>query len=373
MESRQFKKKLTAILSADVEGYSRLMSLDENETVSTLKAYREKISRLIQKYNGRVIDSPGDNILAEFVSAVEAVGCALNIQEEIKKNNEERPPDRQMVFRIGVNLGDVIEDGGRIYGDGVNIAARLESLSLSGGVFISGNTYEQIQNMLTVGCEFLGEQTVKNIPNPIAVYRIWADPSATDCTVKTTEQVKSRKTYLTLTAALLFLFIAVVAILNHSKLTPFLEMGEDKLSTPSDPSPGKASIAVLPFDNLSGDPEQEYFSDGMTNDIITDLSKFKEIAVTASNTVFKYKGKSPNLRELGRELNVKYILEGSIQKSGENVRINAQLIDAATGYHIWADRFNRKISDIFGLQDEIIEIIVRKLELKVYKSELRRR
>ena len=370
MESHQFKRKLTAILSADVEGYSRLMSLDDTETVSTLKAYREKISDLIRQYNGRVIDYPGDNILAEFVSAVEAVRCALTIQEEIKKTNVERPLDRQMVFRIGVNLGDVIEDDGRIYGDGVNIAARLEGLAEGGGICISGNTYEQIQNKITVGCEFIGKKTVKNIPNPIAVYKIWNDPSAIDCAIDTTEPVKPNKKYLTITAAVLFLIVAAAALMNLSKLPAFLQMGDVGARTPSDTSPSKATIAVLPFVNLSKDPEQEYFSDGITNDIITDLSKFREIAVTASTTVFKYKGKSPDIREVGRELNVKYILEGSIQKSGEHVRINAQLIDAATGNHIWADRFNRKISNIFGLQDEILEIIVRKLELKVYQSEL---
>ena len=193
MPQRQFKRKLTAILSADVEGYSRLMSLDDAETVNTLKSYREKINHQVQINHGRVIDSPGDNILAEFASAVDAVKCALEIQDELKKSNAALPDDRKMVFRIGVNLGDVIEDADRIYGDGVNIAARLEGLAKGGGICISGNTYEQIQNKIPVGCEFIGKQTVKNIPNPVSAYRIWKDPDATACTVNMAVPRKSKK------------------------------------------------------------------------------------------------------------------------------------------------------------------------------------
>jgi adenylate cyclase len=369
MPDRQFKRKLTAILSADVEGYSRLMTLDETETVKTLKACRGIISRLILNHHGRVVDSPGDNILAEFVSVVEAVKCSLEIQDEIKKSNDVLPSDRQMVFRIGVNLGDVIEDGARIYGDGVNIAARLEGLAKGGGICISGNTYEQIQNKVPVGCKFIGKQTIKNIANPVPVYRIWKDPNALVCTVGSAVQPKPKKTYLTAAAAIV-LIAAVAVIMNYTKILTFLQAGDDVSRRHPNLSPAKPTIAVLPFENLSNDPDQEYFSDGITNDIITDLSKFRELAVTASNTVFKYKGKSPNIKELGNELNANYILEGSIQKAGDHVRINAQLIDTATGNHIWAHRFNRKIEDVFELQDEIIETIVRKLALKVHQSEL---
>jgi adenylate cyclase len=370
MPDRQFKRKLTAILSADVEGYSRLMTLDETETVKALKARRGIISRLIVNHNGRVVDSPGDNILAEFISVVDAVKCSLEIQDEIKKSNDALPPDRQMFFRIGVNIGDVIEDGPRIYGDGVNIASRLEGLAKGGGICISGNTYEQIQNKIPLGCEFIGKQTVKNIAKPVHVYRIWKDPNATVYTVDTTMQGKPIKTYLTAAAAAIVLIAAIAVFMNHTKILTFLPMGDDVVrSHPNLPS-ANPTIAVLPFENLSNDPDQEYFSDGITNDIITDLSKFRELAVTASNTVFKYKGKSPNIKELGNKLNAKYVLEGSIQKAGDRVRINAQLIDTATGNHIWAHRFNRKIEDIFELQDEIIETIVRKLALKVHQSEL---
>jgi adenylate cyclase len=310
--------------------------------------------------------------LAEFVSVVDAVECSLEIQDEIKKSNDARPSDRQMVFRIGVNLGDVIEDGERIYGDGVNIAARLEGLAKGGGICISGNTYEQIQNKVPAGCEFIGKQTVKNIANPVAVYRIWKDPDATVCTVVPAVQPKPKIKYLIAAAAAIVLIAAVAALMNHSKISTFLPTGDDIARPQPNLSPAKPTIAVLPFDNLSDDLDQEYFSDGITNDIITDLSKFRELAVTASNTVFKYKGKSPNIKELGNKLNAKYILEGSIQKAGDHVRINAQLIDTASGNHIWAHRFNRKIEDIFELQDEIIETIVRKLALKVHQSELDR-
>ena len=222
MPDRQFNRKLTAILSADVEGYSRLMSLDDAETVNTLKFYREKISHRVQAHRGRVIDSPGDNILAEFISAVDAVQCALEIQDEIKKYNAALPDDRNMVFRIGVNLGDVIADGDRIYGDGVNIAARLEGLATGGGICISGNTYEQIQNKVPVGCEFIGNQAVKNIPNPVPAYRIWKDPDATACTVNLTRLQKSKKTVLTVMAAVVILLVGGTVLMKYSPLRPLL-------------------------------------------------------------------------------------------------------------------------------------------------------
>ena len=369
MSDRQFKRKLTAILSADVEGYSRLMSLDDAETVNTLKSYREKINHQVQTHRGRVIDSPGDNLLAEFISVVDAVKCALEIQDEIKKCNASLPDDRKMVFRIGVNLGDVIADGDRIYGDGVNIAAHLEGLAKGGGICISGNTYEQIQNIIPVGCEFIGKQTVKNITTPIPAYRIWKDPDATTCTAYVAVQRKSKKTALTLAAAVIILLCGGAAFMKYSPTSTSPPPGDDAARSLENLSHAKTSIAVLPFANLSNDADQEYFSDGITQDIITDLSKFRELAVTASTTVFKYKGNTPDIKELGDKLNVKYILEGSVQKAGDQVRINAQLIDTASGNHIWAQRFDRQIEDIFELQDEIIETTVKKLAVKVDQSE----
>lgn len=368
MSEHQFKRKLTAILSADVEGYSRLMSLDDSETVNTLKTYREKISHRVKTNRGRVIDSPGDNLLAEFVSVVDAVNCALEIQDEIKKCNASLPDERKMVFRIGVNLGDVIEDGDRIYGDGVNIAARLEGLAKSGGICISGNTYEQIQNKVPVGCEFIGNQAVKNITNPFPAYRIWKDPDATVCTVNIAEQRKSKKTVLAL-AAVAVIILGGAVFMKYQPTSTSHPPRDDVARSLDNLSPAKPSIAVLPFANLSNDADQEYFSDGITQDIITDLSKFRELAVTASTTVFEYKGRSPSIKELGNELNVKYILEGSVQKAGNQVRINAQLIDTASGNHIWAQRFSRPYEDIFELQDEIIETTVRKLAVKVHQTE----
>ena len=371
INKQEYKRKLAAILSADVEGYSRLMSQDETATVNTLKAYKGIIRRLVLSHNGRVVDSPGDNILAEFASVVDAVRCALEIQNEIKKSNAALPQDRKMLFRIGVNLGDVIEDGARIYGDGVNIAARVEGLAKGGGICISGNTYDQIQNKIPVGCEFIGKQTVKNIAAPIPIYRIWQDSNATGCKVETALPPKPRKKiYVTAAAAAAFVLIAAVALfLNHTESLTFRPTGDDVTGPYPKLSPAKPTIAVLPFENLSKDADQEYFSDGITNDIITDLSKFRELAVTASKTVFKFKGKSIDVRELGRDLNVDYVIEGSVQKAGSRVRINAQLIDASSGNHIWADRYDRKITDIFELQDEIIETVVRKLALKVDETE----
>ena len=356
-------------MSADVEGYSRLMSLDETDTVNTLKSYREKISRSVLSHYGRVVDSPGDNILAEFVSAVDAVKCALEIQDEIKECNASLPNDRKMVFRIGINLGDVIADGDRIYGDGVNIAARLEGLATGGGICISGNTYEQIQNKVPVGCEFIGKQSVKNITNPVPAYRIWKDPDATACTVNIAGERKSKKTVLTVATVAVILLGGGALFMKYQPTSTSHPPRDDVARSLENLSPDKPSIAVLPFANLSNDADQEYFSDGITQDIITDLSKFRELAVTASTTVFEYKGKSPSIKELGDELNVKYILEGSVQKAGNQVRINAQLIDTATGNHIWAQRFSRPYEDIFELQDEIIETTVRKLAVKVHQTE----
>jgi adenylate cyclase len=369
MSDSQFKRKLAAILSADVEGYSRLMSLDDADTVNTLKSYREKISRSVLSHYGRVVDSPGDNMLAEFVSAVDAVKCALEIQEEIKKCNTSLPNDRKMVFRIGINLGDVIADGDRIYGDGVNIAARLEGLATGGGICISGNTYEQIQNKVPVGCEFIGKQSVKNITNPVPTYRIWKDPDATTCTVHVAVRRKSKKALLTAAAVAVIILVGGIVFMKYQPTSTSHPPRDDVTRSLENPSPDKPSIAVLPFANLSNDADQEYFSDGITQDIITDLSKFRKLAVTASTTVFEYKGKSPSIRELANELNVKYILEGSVQKAGNQVRINAQLIDTATGNHIWAQRFSRPYEDIFDLQDEIIERTVRKLAVKVDQTE----
>jgi adenylate cyclase len=364
-----FKRKLTAILSADAEGYSRLMGEDEDRTVRTLKTNRELLANLIKKHNGRVIDSPGDNLLAEFGSVVDAVRCAVEIQEEIKERNADVPENHRMEFRIGVNLGDVIEDENRIYGDGVNIAARLEGLADGGGICISGRVYKQVNNKLTLGYEYLGERTVKNIAEPIKVYRVLIEPDAVGKVIgEKRTRLKGRQRAVVAIIAMLVV-AATVVVLNFYWRSAPLEEKTGSIAKTTTPLAERASIAVLPFKNLSDDTEQEYFSDGITNDIITDLSKFREMLVIASNTVFTYKGKPVKAKEVSRELGVRYVLEGSVQKLSHKVRINAQLIDATTEHHLWAERFDRDLNDIFAVQNEIVQTIVTTLAIKVGKAE----
>jgi adenylate cyclase len=314
MTEQGFKRKLTAILSADVKGYSRLMGNDEEATVRTLTAYRSAIADLVRQFRGRVVDAPGDNIMADFTSVVDAIKCSVEIQRELAERNAALPRHRKMDFRIGINLGDVIEDEGRIYGDGVNIAARVESLSEAGGISISGSVYDHVENKLDYEYEYMGEKSVKNIQKPIRLYRVRAE--AND---------------------------------NVLDLTKELEL------------PDKPSIAVLPFDNMSGDAGQDFFSDGLTEQIITGISKVKDLFVIARNSSFTYKGKAVNVRQVARELGVGYVLEGSVQKSGTRVRINAQLIDAQTGHHIWAESYDRILEDIFAVQDDITIKVVEAL------------
>jgi len=322
MTNESFKRKLTAILSADVEGYSRLMGEDEDATIRTLTTYRELMSTLIQKHRGRVVDSPGDNLLAEFLSVVDAVRCAVEIQEELRVRNAELPENRRMEFRIGINLGDVVQEGERIYGDGVNITARVEGLAEGGGICISGTAYDQVENKLRLEYEYLGEQKVKNITRPVRLYRVRMESNA-----------------------------------GVSKVSRTLQL------------PDKPSIAVLPFVNMSGDPEQEYFSDGITEEIITGLSKIPEMFVIARNSSFTYKGKSVKVQQIGKELGVKYLLEGSVRKAGSRVRITAQLIDTQKDHHLWAERYDRGLKDIFAIQDEITTEIMRAMQVTLTEGE----
>lgn len=373
MAAQDFKRRLTAILSADAKGYSRLMGTDEVTTVKTLKIFRQLMAELIYNHRGRVVDSPGDNLLAEFQSVVDAVQCAINIQEALKIQNEKFSDEKKMEFRIGVNLGDVIFDEDRIYGDGVNIAARLEGLANGGGICISGSAYEHVGNKIPMGCEYIGEYSVKNISKPVKVYKVWMDTEATECRNGTIEKRRSVNRIASIAAAATLLLVVVAIIPWSYKPTLFLTRSKDAASQKVEhPFHNKPSIAVLPFKNLSNDSTQEYFSDGITNDLITDLSKFRDLIVLANHKVFKYKGERVDLVKVGQELGARYILYGSVQKSGKQVRINAQLIDAATAQNIWADRYDRKIKDIFELQDEIIETVVRKLALKVDEAERER-
>jgi adenylate cyclase len=321
MNTQEFKRKLTAVFSADVAGYSRLMGEDEASTVKILEAYKQVMFSLIEQHRGRVVDSPGDNILAEFASVVDTVQCAVAAQNEFKARNAELPENRRMEFRIGINLGDVIGKEGRIYGDGVNIAARLEGLAEAGGICISGSAYEQIEGKVPFAFEYMGEQTVKNITKPVRVFRALIG----------TERVAQKSVELKL--------------------------------------PDKPSIAVLPFVNMSADPQQEYFCDGITEEIITGLSKISGLFVIARNSSFAYKGKSLKIQQVGRELGVRYVLEGSVRRSGNRVRITAQLIDASIGHHLWSERYDRVLKDIFAIQDEITTEIMRVMQVKLTEGE----
>ena len=368
MSPRAYTRKLAAILSADVKGYSRLMGEDEAATVSTLTEYRKVMEGLIREYRGRVVDSPGDNLLAEFPSAVEAVNCAWRIQKEILQKNKSLSEGRRMMFRIGVNLGDIIEDEGRIYGDGVNIAARLEGLAEAGDICISGTVYDQVKQKVPLQFVYLGEQQVKNIQGTVRTYRV-AKPFEDGRQTAKVEISKRPSWRRTLPVLGLFLLLAASAAGLLKFLASRTQPGESPGPEQTQALSAKPSIAVLPFANLSQDPQQEYFSDGITNDIITDLSKFRSLMVLAANTVFTFKGKAVRAEKIGRELGVRYVVEGSVQKAGDRVRINVQLIDAGEGHHLWAERYDRSLEDLFAVQNEIIQKVVTALAIKIDAAE----
>jgi TolB-like protein len=315
MAEETVTRKLTAILYADVAGYSRLTGEDEVGTHKQLSAGLDLISGAIKAKGGNVVHYAGDAVLADFGSVVAAVDCAVSIQRQLAECTAQVPDDKRLQFRIGVNLGEVIVDRDDIYGDGVNIAARLEGLAEPGGICISGRVYEQVENKLDVGYEYLGEREVKNIKKPVRVFRVKTDDGG-------------------------------------ARREGPGAAGQDLAL------PDKPSIAVLPFDNMSGDPEQEYFADGMAEDIITALSRMPWFFVIARNTTFTYKDRAVDVKQVARELGVQYVLEGSVRKGGTRLRITAQLIDAMTGNHVWAERYDREIADIFAVQDEVTEAIV---------------
>jgi adenylate cyclase len=359
--ARSVERKLAAILSADVEGYSRLMGQDEVATVETITAYREVIASAVARRAGRVVDAPGDNVLAEFASVVDAVQSAVDIQRELQARNEALPASRQMRFRIGINLGDVIVEGDRLYGDGVNIAARMESLAEGGGVCLSGTAYDQVEGKLPLGYEYLGEHTVKNIARPVRVYRARLEPGAASRAPRGRRSGRRRLATVAALAAVL-LVLGVAGGLGWFWL--WAPASSSGLALPNRPS-----VAVLPFANLSRDPAQEYFSDGVTEDLITGLSKVSGLFVIARNSVFTYKGRAVKIGDVGRDLGVRYVLEGSVQRSGDRVRITAQLVDAATGYHLWAERYDREFRDIFAVQDDVTQRIVGALAVRLSEGE----
>ena len=369
MTIQEVKRKLAAILSADVKGYSRLMGEDEEGTIRTLNTYKEAVSNLIQQQRGRVVDAPGDNVLAEFGSVVDAVRCAVDIQKELKNRNAQLAENRRMEFRIGVNLGDVIEEEGKIFGDGVNIGARMETLSEAGGVCISGSAYDFVGKKLSLGYEYLGEHTVKNIEKPIRVYRVLMEPEATG---KVIGEKKAKKRQWQMAA---FVVIAILVVVAASiaiwkfyvrPSAPLEVAAKEKMAYPL---PDVPSIAVMPFVNMSGDPKQEFLSDGITENIITALSKVPRLFVISRQSTFFYKGKPVKVKQVSEEFGVRYVLEGSVQRSTDRIRINAQLIDALTGRHIWAERYDRDLKDIFAVQDEITMKVLTAAQVKLKVGE----
>ncbi|PYN12085.1 MAG: adenylate/guanylate cyclase domain-containing protein, partial [Candidatus Rokuibacteriota bacterium] len=336
MGGRSIERRLAAILSADVEGYSRLMGDDEVATVRAITEYRAVIASTVTGHGGRVVDAPGDNVLAEFSSVVDAVQCAVDIQRQLEARNAELPPSRRMRFRIGINLGDVIIEGERLYGDGVNIAARLEALAEPNGICISQTVYEQVRDKLPYPFEDLGHQNVKNIARPLHAFALRS---------------------------------AVIAAL------PLSDAVRLRHEVTSGPLPGRAprlSIVVLPFANLSNDRDQQYLADGMTDDVTTDLSRIAGMVVISRNTAFTYRDKPIDTKQIGRELSVRYVLQGSVRRAGSQVRVNTQLIDAETDAHIWAERFDYATDDLFALQDDVTSRIAVALNLELPAAEAAR-
>jgi adenylate cyclase len=332
---QHFKRKLTTILHSDVKDYSRLIGEDADATVRTLTAYREVMGVLIHKHRGRIVHGSGDSLLAEFISVVDAVRCAVEIQNELKTRNAELSEDRKVEFRIGIDLGDVIDKGEDLHGDGVNIAARVEALAHGGGICITRSAYDQVKKRVPFEFEYLGEHSVKNISEPVGVYRILTKPEDTG------------------------------KIIGEKMVPP-------KQRKMGFPLPDKASIAVLPFVNMSGDPEQEFIVDSITENIITALSYIPEMFVIARTSTFAYKGKIVKVKQVSEELGVRYVLEGSVMKAGDRIRVTAQLIDATSGHHLWVDRYDREIEDFFDLLDEIAKKVAIELQVKLTEGDTAR-
>jgi adenylate cyclase len=365
------ERKLAAILSADVVGYSRLMAEDEAGTIQRLTEYRSLITNLVNDHHGRVVDSPGDNLLAEFPNALDAVQCAVEIQGVLRVRNQSLAEQRRMQFRIGVHLGDVTVEGDRIYGDGVNIAARLEGLADGGGICISATVHEQVRNKLDVGYVDLGDQTVKNIPDQVRVYCIQPQSESERSSRGAVLRGKLRAALVAAAGVLLLLGIGLWASWPRS-LGLLVDLAGVS-GPPVDPSlPDEPSLVVLPFENVSGDPEQDYFSDGITEDLTNEFARNPWLFVISRNSAFTYKGKRVKVEDVGRELGVRYVIEGSVRKAGERVRITAQLIDATTGGHLWSDQYDRKLSDMFEVKSEIAQEILGTVGVEMAAAESQR-
>ncbi len=364
------KRKLSAILSADVVGYSRLMEENEAFTIQRLDESKKIIKRLVNEYEGRVVDAPGDNILAEFSSVVNAVDCAVIIQARLRFINAQLPENKRMDFRIGVNLGDVVEDDdGRIYGDGINIAARIQTLAEPGGICISRTAYDQVKSKLNFGYAYIGEHNLKNISEPVRVYRVLTGTKTAGKAIgeKRFFGAISRKTAIVIIIILLAAAAGSVGYIIYSRQSPKTEQTPfDRLAFSM---PEKSTIAVLPFVNLSGSENQDYFSDGLTEEIIAGLSRHPDLLVTARNSSSYYKGKPVKIQEVSKELGVRYVLDGSVRQDGDKVRILAKLIDAQQGYNIWTETYDREKRDILALQSEIMWRIFREIRIRLIDGE----
>src|SRR6266851_547286 len=333
LATERVERKLAAILAADIAGYSRLMGADEEGTLARLKALRrELIDPAISEHRGRIVKTTGDGMLVEFSSVVDAVRCAVEVQREMALRNASVPATRRIEFRMGINLGDIIIDEHDIYGDGVNVAARLEALAEPGGVLVSRTVRDHVRDKLGFAFEDMGEQQVKNIARPIRIHRIRLAEEAGVPSVSP----------------------------SYRATTPALVL------------PDKPSVAVLPFTNMSGDPDQEFVSDGIAEDVITALSRYPSLFVIARNSCFTYKGRAVDVKQIGRELGVRYVLEGSVRKAGNRIRVTAQLVEAETGNHVWAERYDRDLADIFALQDEITEAVTVAIAPAIADAELQR-
>ena len=356
------ERKLTAILSADVEGYSRLMGDDEEATVRTLSEYREAMSRLIEEHKGRVIDSPGDNLLAEFTSAVNAVRCAVVIQGELRARNVDLPEDRRMNYRIGINLGDVIVDGERIYGDGVNIAARVESLAEGGSISVSGTVYDQVANKLSYAFDNQGDHTVKNIAEPVRVYAVRWD---VEKTAAGKNKPAKRGVWIAAVVIVAVFVVISIGVIFWDKVKT-LEKPTVEETTPP-PVSEIPSIAVLPFRDMSPEKDQEYFCEGIAEELLNAFTKVAGLRVAARTSSFRFKDEA--VSTIGKLLNVTTVLEGSVRKDGNNLRITAQLINVTDGFHLWSDTYDRELKNIFAIQDEISQAIAKALHLTLSGEE----
>src|SRR4051812_21828929 len=327
-DKTRVERRLSAILAADVAGYSRLMGIDEVGTARNLREHRTVSDALIARHGGRIVKTTGDGLLLEFASVVDAVECAVAVQQVMEERNVGVPRELRMLFRIGINLGDILIEGDDILGDGVNIAARLESIAEPGGICLSAAAFDQVREKVKFGFADLGEQRLKNIARPVRAYAVTWDRS--DLSMR------------------------------------------DSSVVPSSPSPTRLSIVVLPFSNFGGDPEQDYFADGVTESLTTDLSRISGSFVIARNTAFTFKGKAIDVKKVGHDLNVRYVLEGSVQRSGDRLRVNVQLIDAESGKHLWAERFDKPVADLFDMQDEIVSRLANALDAQLVAAEARR-